>query len=608
MTTEAAQQYGGLSSEPPALARGRITLDRDLPFLLVYRQPPERADPGTRRLIAGEASVLIAHRDEEAEAREIIRRIAEAGSAAYGAFLVLEIWAATDPHAHSFTLRAPAGPAPETGKALFEALEALCSLRPNVHVRMETSDERHPPDLPPLLSIAESWRKEVLVLGLEVPPIYRDPETGTVYPRFLRRLQRAFSQALRQGVYAFVRVQTHTSVTHHLALGRQTLPDAVWGVDRALCAIERTFDLLLLAAPVNGTQAYRSFRRNPETNPQFHYRLLPMDPDLLKRRLFAIEIEAIDDPALADLFQDKREELDTQLTMLSERESPKFRYSSQRLFGTVSADLNATALELLDRVALPPAYRGERVNAHAFRDAATRELDHYRARYPALATGVHIRPDVTGLMVSAGELLIGADLKLDPARVPALLHHEVGTHVLTYVNGRAQPLEQLALGLAGYDELQEGLAVLSEYLAGGLDALRMRLLAARVVAAHSVEQGADFIETFRLLTRTHGYSASGAWHVALRVHQSGGFTRDFIYLRGLVGLLELVKGGIDMDLLYTGNIAQKHVPIIEELRHRRILRAPPLMPRVLDDPAAAQRFAALRTGIPLTEMICPTSP
>jgi hypothetical protein len=74
--------------------------------------------------------------------------------------------------------------------------------------------------------------------------------------------------------------------------------------------------------------------------------------------------------------------------------------------------------------------------------------------------------------------------------------------VLTYYNGRAQPLRQLYTGLAGYDELQEGLAVLAEYLADGLDASRMRVLAARVVAAHSVEHGATFTDTFRMLTRS----------------------------------------------------------------------------------------------------------
>ncbi len=582
---------------------GVLSLDRGLPFLLVHRQPPERDDPGTARLVSGEASYLLSRRGD-GDAGDVVRPLAEAGSTAYGAFLILEIWSSEDEESRCFTVRAPDGPAPETVGKLIDSLAELRSLHPEVEVVREVSDVRHPPDLPPLLSIKESWEHEVLVLGLEVPPIYRDPDSERVGPNFLRDLQRALSQVLRKALYEFVRVQTTFRVENPLALGTRTVPDAVWEVDRSLVAIERSFDMLLVTAPVNDREAWERFQANGcERDPEFHYRLLPVDPDLLKRRLFSIRMEAIDDPALADLFQEKRVELDTRFSMLHERGSDSFRYSSQRLYGTVDDDLLALARELLDEVEVPEGEEVDSIDAPAFRDAAVEELAYYAERYPGLDTEVQLRPDLTGLMVSEGNLLIGEELRLDPARVEALIHHEVGTHVLTYVNGSAQPLEQLALGLAHYDELQEGLAVLSEYLVGGLNALRMRLLAARVVAARSVEEGGSFVDTFRLLTREHGYSAQGAWHIATRVHACGGFTRDFIYLRGLVRLLELLQGGAELEPLYVGKIAQKHIPVIEELRYREVLREPPLTPRFLEYPEARRRLETVRRGISLTEMI-----
>jgi uncharacterized protein (TIGR02421 family) len=584
---------------------GVLQIDRGLPFLIVYREPHDRADGGTERLVSGEASYLVARPGEEDEAAELIRRLAKHGSTAYGAFLVLEVWSATDEDGRRFTVHAPPdGPAPETIGKLTTALEPLRRLRPGVEVEVERGDARHPPNLPALLSIEESWKTEVLLLGLEVPPVYRDTRTGTVYPRFLRAMQHGLSRAMRQAMYEFVRVQTSSHAENHLALGTRTLPAAVWEIDRALVALERSFDLLLLTSPVNFDQARERFDRDGHArNPEFHYRLLPIDPDLLKRRLFAIEMETIDDPAVADLFRDKRDELDTLLTMLGERGSPAFRHSSHRLYGTVDDDLLGTARGLLAEVGRARRWTGEWVDAHGFRDAALRELAYYSERHPALATEVQLRRDVVGLMVSAGNLLIGEDLRLRADRVLPLLHHEVGTHVLTYVNGSAQPLEQLSLGLADYDELQEGLAVLSEYLVGGLDRTRMRLLAARVVAARSVEEGGDFVETFRLLTREHGYSPDGAWHIAARVHASGGFTRDLIYLRGLVSLMELLKNGGALQPLYVGKIAQKHIPVIEELRYREVLREPPLTPRFLEDAEALDRLDAVRRGITLTEMI-----
>jgi uncharacterized protein (TIGR02421 family) len=587
---------------------GVLHMDRGLPFILVYREPPDREDPGTDQLVTGESSFLVGRRGGGDDVPALTRSLAETGSTVYGAFLVLEVWSGPADGGNRFTLRAPAGPAPETVRKLAEGLETLNSLRSDLEVVVEPSDERHPGDLPPLLTLEQSWQGEVLLLGLEIPPIYRDARTAEVYPRFLRQLRRELSRVIRRAVYEFVRVQTSADVLNPLALGTRTLPEVVWEIDRALVALEQTFDPLLLTSPVNLEDAWSRFREQGfARGPEFHYRLLPIDPDLLKRRLFDLEMESIDDPALADLFQDKRQELDTLLTMLGERGTPAFRHGSHRLYGTVDDRLHQLARELLDSIHPPGAWQGQWVDADAFRQAAANELAHYARLHPALTSEIQIRRDVTGLMVSRGNLLIGEKLRIRPDRVQPLLHHEIGTHVLTYANGRAQPLEQLALGLADYDELQEGLAVLSEYLVGGLDGHRMRLLAARVVAAKSVEQGADFVETFRCLTGEHGYSASGAWHITARVHASGGFTRDLIYLRGLVDLMELLARGGDLEALYIGKIAQKHIPAMDELRHRHVLRDPPLTPRFLSAPDAEPRLQAVRAGLTLIEMVCSPS-
>ena len=78
-----------------------------------------------------------------------------------------------------------------------------------------------------------------------------------------------------------------------------------------------------------------------------------------------------------------------------------------------------------------------------------------------------VRPDVNGVMVSGDVLLIGPETKVQRARAQALLHHEVGTHLVTQANGSHQPIKVLGVGLAGYDETQEGLAVLAESPAAG---------------------------------------------------------------------------------------------------------------------------------------------
>ena len=241
--------------------------------------------------------------------------------------------------------------------------------------------------------------------------------------------------------------------------------------------------------------------------PEFHYRPLPVDPAVLKRELYKIPIERVEDPALQRLFQEKQEELELKLTMLRDRDTPRFLYESLQLFGGVQDDLLRLAKDLLDQLSSKAALKSSRkITADALREAREAEFDFYRQVCPEFKAKAQVTDDVSGLIVSRGKLLINSDLSLPPSRVEALLAHEVGTHLLTYYNGRLQPFQQLYSGLAGYEELQEGLAVLSEYLVGGLSRGRMRQLAARVVAVRHLTDGASFVETFRTLDRDFGFT------------------------------------------------------------------------------------------------------
>jgi hypothetical protein len=131
----------------------------------------------------------------------------------------------------------------------------------------------------------------------------------------------------------------------------------------------------------------------------------------------------------------------------------------------------------------------------------------------------------------------------------------------------------------------------------------MRVLAARVVAARMVQEGAEFMDTFRRLARELDFSAEVAFDIATRVHSSGGFTRDLIYLRGLVELMTHLREGGALEPLYIGKIALRHLSIIEELRDRGVLRPPPLRPRFLERETALERLEALRQGTPLAALV-----
>jgi uncharacterized protein (TIGR02421 family) len=583
---------------------GQLVLDASRPFLLVVREQEPR-DP-VSHLVRGEASYLVAEEGADvAEVREAVRTVVAAGAREHGAFLIVELWSGGS----RFRVLAPDKPAQATVHSLVDGLSGLEVRRRGAEVELEATRDRHPPGAEPLLTVEECHQVGCLLLGLEVPGMYRDAESGIVYPVFLRKLAHGLSEVLRQAVFEFVKVQAGADLSSYRALGRRTLGDPVWEADRELAEIDGSFDMLLLVSPVNAQSAWERFRDSGyEREPDFRYRLLPIDPDLLKRRLYNVRLEDVDDPAAWRLLRDKREQLDKQITLMADRNSPGFLPGSIRLYGHMRASLLERALEILTEVS-PTTAPGPkaRVKAAEFAARAEDEFEHYRELYPEFRSEVQIRPDLMGLMVSSGKLLIGRELSLWPDRVEALIQHEVGTHVLTFVNGAAQPFLQLSHGFADYDELQEGLGVLAEYLVDGLNGPRMRLLAARVLAVHCLMEGATFVETFRRLHEEHGFGAYTAFGIVARVYEGGGFTRDMIYLRGLMSVVEYLRDGGELEPLYVGKIAVRHLDVMQELRERGVLVPTPLLPRFLAWPSARERLRSLRDGLPVHAMVSATA-
>lgn len=384
---------------------------------------------------------------------------------------------------------------------------------------------------------------------------------------------------------------------------RKSELEPVVRVDRVLTEIERELDLLLNITPTNAAEAWADFERSGFSSPpSLQSRPLTFDPDLVLRRLFDLRIEDVDDPALHGLLCEKRDEIARQITLLKDRDTSRFLHGSLQLFGDVGEPLVEDAKKLLALIS-DEVPSDRRVTASAFAEEARKELDHYRDNFPGFDHELEIRDDVSDLMVAHGRLLIPATANFRLGRVEPLIQHEVGTHVLTFANGSRQPLQLLTVGLPGYEETQEGLAVLVEYLVGGLDPQRLRLLAARVVAVERVIEGAGFLEVFEELHGSYGFPAKTAWAVAIRVTRSGGLTKDVIYLRGISRMLEFVAERKDLTPLLIGKISLEHVPLVEELLEREILTAPWLRPRWLDLPSASERLERAYEGIAITGLI-----
>lgn len=582
----------------------RLHIDRPLPFLMVHvGRPRERA---AREIVTASSSYLIA--SSKTRARAIIELVCRAMTARFGAFIVLDIGelpqdklpadaAELPPFELTLSGSKQAGTAASTFAAAIEKLPAR--YRTPSLARPSQADDPHA-GLARLLS-------KTAFLTLRFAPIHRVPESTAVYPQLLEQLVANLIDASLRAIASFVETTKALAISSHRALGRKAFLDAVTRADRAVDDIAQAFDFLLALTPINAAAAWAEFEASGfEHDPRLLYRPLTLDVSRAKKQLHSIDLDQFEDPVLTTLYREKQQELDLQLSLLAARETPRFVELGRALYGPVEPRLFAEAEAILaatrsERGRHAPAADGAD-SAFVARQAETM-INRYTKAYDGFSASIELREDLpSGLMVSGGRLLIARTTTMPKARVEALLSHEVGVHLLTYFNGSAQGLRLFRSGLAGYEGVQEGLAVLAEFLVGGMTLARLRLIAARVVGVATMLDGASFTECYRRI-RDYGLPASSAFNLVLRVYRGGGLVKDAIYLRGLLEVLAHLRAGGDLGPFWMGKIAAGHFGIMQELSARGLLRAARVQPAFLDHPGAPERLQSAIAGITPVDMI-----
>lgn len=575
---------------------GKFIFNKIVPYVFIYRvKDAEKRDKMLSDLAKTENASIVCRSDEFA-LQDWLKPIAQKLAEEFGACLLVEAWIADKDQTEDIQIHVGQKdilPLAEYFQKNMrkEAPEISISLAKDLHIPM-------PPDLPALYNQKELQNKQILLMGISIKQNYID-NNDLVLPIMMRLYRESLAKSLSRLFFEFLRVYTHLNATAQKINFHQVLTPLMSEIDGALSQESKKFDFLLMVTPLNTTDAWLQFKKDKfYKTPKFLYRPMHVDPDLVKRRLYNLRIEDIYDPTMAYIFRDKRAELDSMVTMLADRGKEDFVHGSLQVFGNVSEKLinSATAILMMTEDEDAKKRSDEIINAHDFAKLAREEVKFLQQQDPEFNCPIRVREDISGVMVNRGALNISTEYKLTKQRAKALIQHEIGTHVVTYFNGRQQPLNLFSLGVPGYEELQEGLAVLSEYIVGGLNNSRLRIIAARVLAVQHMLLGNSFSDCFFMLVDQFAFKHETAFQIVMRVYRGGGLTKDALYLKGIMELLTYLKDGNNVHLLMMGKIRKDYLSIIKDLLQKDILVPPKIIPRYLFPDYSEQWKTVKRKG------------
>ncbi|MCF8056206.1 MAG: flavohemoglobin expression-modulating QEGLA motif protein [Desulfocapsa sp.] len=428
-------------------------------------------------------------------------------------------------------------------------------------------------------SFIHEHHSQSLCIPLGIKKVYMDETTGEPYPLILETVIESLKQAISYNAAYFSRKFSKKRIQRSSFFAEES-SHLIKRIDAALYRVAKGVDTLRYINPVNlAHERKRFFARQGNYTPQFHYRQLKIDPFEFRKKLYAIPVDTIQDVSIRQLYRSTIDMLGQKIDLLTTIGSDHFLYNSLRFHGEPSE----TDIELARFfIAAPPVADEESQKplsaqkcVDAFREA---EKDYGFDFRVELSSRI-----VARAMVSSGrrKVLINRDAHFTTTEIQALIHHELGVHMVTTMNAGQQSLKVFKLGLPGNTETQEGLAILSEYLSGNLTLSRLKSLAHRVMAVHMMVRNYGFPRTYKTLTEDFGLSNEDAFNLTVRVYRGGGFTKDSLYLRGLRKALQLHRSGTDLSPLFIGKTSIAFLDTLKEMQARNVVSSPLHFPKSL---------------------------
>ncbi|WP_413111905.1 flavohemoglobin expression-modulating QEGLA motif protein [Thaumasiovibrio sp. DFM-14] len=426
-----------------------------------------------------------------------------------------------------------------------------------------------------LISHTNAHFDRTLVLPTEVKKVFMEEETGVLFPLVLEALQSGLKEAFSQTSAYLQRNHSQKRSVRKADMLSSSIEPHLISVDAQLYRLASKIETLKYVTPINITTEYKRFQMAPSRyKPNYRYRQLPIKVNEFKQKLYRLPIEGISDPDMRHLYGDMVQKLSDKMDLLTSVGTETFLYNALRYHGRPDrVDIN-NANFLLYAKLLPEEY-STKLDAQQ----AVQELTN-AAKQLGMKCRVSTSKTIAArAMVTATPLavLVNAKSQFTDTEVKRLLQHELGVHMATNHNAKSQPLNIFRLGLPGSTMTQEGLAILAEYRSGYLSHERLNTLATRVLAVDSMLKEQNFYFTYSYLVDELGIDKEDAFAITTRVYRGGGFTKDHLYLKGFLHILN-IENQRNLDNLLVGKCSLRYHDLIDELMNRGWLNKPQFMP------------------------------
>jgi uncharacterized protein (TIGR02421 family) len=371
--------------------------------------------------------------------------------------------------------------------------------------------------------------------------------------------------------------------------------DQLRGFSDAIVAAQRPIKIL---KAINWDPAVheRFFRQRAQELPRPEYRPLGFEPEEKIRELRSLRRLIRGRNPVEELLREKCDEFALVTRMLAARGTRRFYELSRELFGDPRdrfPDNPADNLAIARLWAARPRARDEEATIVA--EEAARQVHELCAPYLGGRVKVVVRTRLTAnAAAGATRITLRRGALFTSRQVMALAHHEGLWHVLTSINGFAQPvLTVLGVGLPRHTESQEGGGIVAEFLAGHITDERYIELGERTIAVDMAARGADYLEVYRYLLAR--FPPAKAAQMCERVFRGGvvaggaPFTKDVAYQRGYCRTFNFLRAaleGRDLDIVrafLAGKMSVDDAELVRDLVDEGVCAGPVHLPAWFDD-------------------------